>query len=562
MAGKDPLIRLCELFLFLSIAVLLVEGASVNLPLGSTHCHLYSSQECEKDGTKCGNTTEECDNKEAEIPSCYVLWKNETSSGGGVDVMMRGCWQNQGDCLDMDYCMSSSPADQNLFFCCCVGNLCNMNFSFLPTPEPTPTVTQTTVTGSNIDEKKKKNEMLTKTILYSIVPIVAIALVIIMLYWMCRRHRYHSLIAIPTTEPTPSPMNSLPPIQLLEIKARGRFGAVWKASCLNDIVAVKVFPIQDRNSWANEREIYSLPHMHHENLLHFIATEKHGEGLEVEYWLISEFHHHGSLCDYLKANVISWKELCGIAFSMAKGLAYLHEDIPPTTAIPFVKHSVAHRDFKSKNVLIKNNTTACIADFGLACVFEAGKNPGDTHGQVGTRRYMAPEVLEGAIQFKRDAFLRIDMYAFGLVLWELVTRCTVQDGPVPEYRLPFEEELGQGTSLEDMQEWVVVKRKRPVISDHWLKHRGLELLCETIEECWDQDAEARLSAGCVEERIAQFSHSHMNGHMNGHHPVSPTPLIMQTMHNSTSFENTGNTESTDIALYRNSPSPPPKESNL
>lgn len=48
--------------------------------------------------------------------------------------------------------------------------------------------------------------------------------------------------------------------------------------------------------------------------------------------------------------------------------------------------------------------------------------------QVGTRRYMAPEVLEGAINFQRDAFLRIDMYAMGLVLWELVSRCKAADG--------------------------------------------------------------------------------------------------------------------------------------
>lgn len=48
--------------------------------------------------------------------------------------------------------------------------------------------------------------------------------------------------------------------------------------------------------------------------------------------------------------------------------------------------------------------------------------------QVGTRRYMAPEVLEGAINFQRDSFLRIDMYAMGLVLWELVSRCSETDG--------------------------------------------------------------------------------------------------------------------------------------
>jgi activin receptor type-2B len=54
---------------------------------------------------------------------------------------------------------------------------------------------------------------------------------------------------------------------------------------------------------------------------------------------------------------------------------------------------------------------------------------------------MAPEVLEGAINFNRDAFLRIDMYACALVLWELMSRCRAQDGPVPEYLLPFEEEV-------------------------------------------------------------------------------------------------------------------------
>lgn len=34
--------------------------------------------------------------------------------------------------------------------------------------------------------------------------------------------------------------------------------------------------------------------------------------------------------------------------------------------------------------------------------------------------------------------------------------------------------------------------------------QGLAMLCETIEECWDHEAEARLSAGCVEERVVQM----------------------------------------------------------
>lgn len=83
---------------------------------------------------------------------------------------------------------------------------------------------------------------------------------------------------------------------------------------------------------------------------------------------------------------------------------------------------------------------------------------------------MAPEVLEGAINFTPDSFLRIDMYACGLVLWELVSRCTSQDGPIPEYRLPFEEEVGQHPTLEDMQESVVQRKVRPAIQENWKNH--------------------------------------------------------------------------------------------
>lgn len=104
---------------------------------------------------------------------------------------------------------------------------------------------------------------------------------------------------------------------------------------------------------------------------------------------------------------MSWNELCLIAQTAARGLAYLHEDIPGhkdghkpsiahrsttqqqkfwnllvTSQLTVLLCSGSFRDIKSKNVLLKNNLTACIADFGLALQFEAGKSAGDTHGQV------------------------------------------------------------------------------------------------------------------------------------------------------------------------------------
>lgn len=59
--------------------------------------------------------------------------------------------------------------------------------------------------------------------------------------------------------------------------------------------------------------------------------------------------------------------------------------------------------------------------------------------KVGTRRYMAPEVLEGAINFSKDSFLRIDVYACGLVLWELISRSTINQNVSWNYYLTLYE---------------------------------------------------------------------------------------------------------------------------
>lgn len=56
----------------------------------------------------------------------------------------------------------------------------------------------------------------------------------------------------------------------------------------------------------------------------------------------------GSLTDYLKANVVSWNELCLIAQTAARGLAYLHEDIPGHK--DGHKPSIAHRSTMQQHI--------------------------------------------------------------------------------------------------------------------------------------------------------------------------------------------------------------------
>lgn len=412
-------------------------------------------------------------------------------------LVKRGCWLDDFNCYDRQECVATEESPQ-VFFCCCEGNLCNERFTHLPD-----------LNGPLIKAPPHSPSVL-GVLVCSLLPLSMLCLSLLVAFWVYRQRKPpygHVDLNEEAGLPPPSPVVGLKPLQLLEIKARGRFGCVWKAQMLSECVAVKVFPMQDKQSWQNERDVFAGPGMRHDNLLRYITAEKRGSNMEAELWLITEYHERGSLCDYLKGNSISWVELCHVAETMATGLAYLHEDVPRLKG-EGPKPAIAHRDFKSKNVMLKSDLTAVIGDFGLAVRFEPGKPPGDTHGQVGTRRYMAPEVLEGAINFQRDAFLRIDMYSVGLVLWELASRCRAADGPVGEYSLPFEEEIGQHPTLEDLQDVVVHKKMRPAFKDCWRKHAGLEALCESVEECWDHDAEARLSAGCVQERIAQLRRLH------------------------------------------------------
>jgi len=67
-----------------------------------------------------------------------------------------------------------------------------------------------------------------------------------------------------------------------------------------------------------------------------------------------------------------------LAHSMMNGLAYLHDEV----ALPGgERRSLAHRDIKSKNIMIKNDMTAAIADFGLALCFKDG-NVNEVDAQV------------------------------------------------------------------------------------------------------------------------------------------------------------------------------------
>ena len=185
-------------------------------------------------------------------------------------------------------------------------------------------------------------------------------------------------------------------IYLMEKIADGQFSSVWKGRChkfkteskesLNKDesslknepeYAVKIFGNHQKAAWQNEKEIYYALSTSNEFILKFFGADIHkikrnenSNNVQPsflfssnEFWLITEFHANGSLNDFLKANFISWSQMVSLAHSFFEGLAYLHSESAETHK----KCAIAHRDLKSKNILVKNDgRTCCIGDFGLA----------------------------------------------------------------------------------------------------------------------------------------------------------------------------------------------------
>ncbi|NXD32030.1 AMHR2 protein, partial [Spelaeornis formosus] len=81
-----------------------------------------------------------------------------------------------------------------------------------------------------------------------------------------------------------------------------------------------------------------------------------------------------------------------------------------------------HRDLSSQNVLVREDGTCAIGDFGLALALPPSR-PG--RAQAGTQRYLAPEILDESLDLRAwgRALRQADVYALALLLWEILSRC-------------------------------------------------------------------------------------------------------------------------------------------
>eukprot|EP00731_Ephydatia_muelleri_P006434 Em0003g682a len=250
-------------------------------------------------------------------------------------------------------------------------------------------------------------------------------------------------------------------IVLEELVGKGRFGEVWRGAYKGDSVAVKIFHTREEVSWNHEVDIYQTCLLRHPNVLRYVASDSKDMGMQMQLWLITEFCEHGSLYDYLQTHALDEVGVLRLCHTATCGLNHLHSEIVGREGKP----GIAHRDLKTRNILVKGDGVCCIADLGLGLRYDRVSDSVEElpSKRVGTRRYLAPEVITETIGTRNfESFKRADMYSFGLVMWE-VARRGICGGTTEEAQLPYFDSLPPDPTLDDMQRVVVMEKRRPSI---------------------------------------------------------------------------------------------------
>ncbi|KAK6911241.1 Protein kinase domain, partial [Dillenia turbinata] len=191
----------------------------------------------------------------------------------------------------------------------------------------------------------------------------------------------------------------------------GGFGRVYKAKFekTGKVLAVKQL---DRNGMEGNKEftmdVLMLSLLNHPNLVKLVGYCADGD----QRILVYEYVTGGSLQDHLFDLIegkkpLDWHKRMKIAVGVAQGLEYLHDKANPP---------VIYRDLKASNILLDEDLTPKLSDYGLA---KLGPNFSKMpiHSRVmGTYGYSAPEyTAQGQLTLKSD------VYSFGVVLLELIT---------------------------------------------------------------------------------------------------------------------------------------------
>ena len=227
----------------------------------------------------------------------------------------------------------------------------------------------------------------------------------------------------------------LGPYEITAKLGEGGMGEVYRATDtkLKRDVAIKVLPAaftEDKERLARfEREAQLLAQLHHPNIASIFGLEE-SDGTKA---LVMELVEGPTLAERIEQGPLPFNESLSVASQIAQALEEAHEK------------GIVHRDLKPQNIKASVEGKVKVLDFGLAKAMDpaassAGsashlaKSPTLTLGAtqmgviLGTAAYMAPEQAKGMAVDKRA-----DVWAFGVVLWEmLVGRRLFPGDSVPE----------------------------------------------------------------------------------------------------------------------------------
>ncbi|NSW53896.1 MAG: SUMF1/EgtB/PvdO family nonheme iron enzyme [Anaerolineae bacterium] len=207
--------------------------------------------------------------------------------------------------------------------------------------------------------------------------------------------------------------------QVLEPLGKGGMAIVYRAFDLrlNRHVAIKLIRTEaipaEQHTQLNrrfEREAISMAKLSHPNI---IPVHDYGEFEGVPY-LVMDYLPGGTLKQYT-GQPVDYRQAAALLVPVAEALAYAHTQ------------GVIHRDVKPANILITQAGHVMLSDFGIAKLMQdqdATALTGTGSG-VGTPQYMAPE------QWKNQVSSRTDIYALGIILYELITGRKPYDADTP-----------------------------------------------------------------------------------------------------------------------------------
>ncbi|XVF84073.1 hypothetical protein PTKIN_Ptkin16aG0545500 [Pterospermum kingtungense] len=192
-----------------------------------------------------------------------------------------------------------------------------------------------------------------------------------------------------------------------EIMGKSTYGTVYKAT-LEDGHQVAVKRLREKITKGQrefENEVNALGKIRHPNLL---ALRAYYVGPKGEKLLVFDYMPKGSLATFLHARgpetLIDWPTRMRISKGVARGLMYLH-----------TRENIIHGNLTSSNVLLDEDTSAKIADFGLSRLMTDAANA-NVIATAGALGYRAPELSK-----LKKANTKTDVYSLGVIILELLT---------------------------------------------------------------------------------------------------------------------------------------------